>query len=318
MMLLLNSIRMRTTLKLEVSDDCISMLLSTWQHTSHYIFLYLIVWFDVQREGKIGYHEATVAEVDFDSNVKRVKFHFWRLSSDRDEWIEVGSPRIAPHHSYTPRPKTGYKTSDISGDNKMSNDVGQKRKAGDMDGEVNGEGSAQDRKKGGFQVFPQSTIDYLNSWISLHRVNPFPDAEEKARICADTGLSKRQVGDWMARARKKLRKKSNDKKKSPSATVSSISSSPSKVENLLLALKNPNSQGAQLVPGVKAGVAAPTNVSENETKGKTTIKELEVYMKTWLANPANASNLMPSSAQKDQIVLETGIEKNRLEGWFYR
>ena len=259
-----------------------------------------------------------MAEVDFDSNVKRVKFHYWRLSSDRDEWIEVGSPRIAPHHSYTPRPKTGYKTSDISGDNKMSNNAGEKRKAGDMDDAVNGEDSAQDRKKGGFQVFPQSTIDYLNSWISLHRVNPFPDAEEKARICADTGLSKRQIGDWMARARKKLRKKSNDKKKSPSATVSSISSSPTKVENLLLALKNPNSQGAQLVPGVKAAVAAPTNVSESETNGKTSIKELEVYMKTWLAQPANANNLMPSSAKKDQIVLETGIEKNRLEGWFYR
>ena len=60
----------------------------------------------------------------------------------------------------------------------------------------------------------------------------------------------------MARARKKLRKKSNDKKKSPSATVSSISSIPSKVENLLLALKNPNSQ-PQLVPGVKAAIAAP-------------------------------------------------------------
>jgi len=75
---------------------------------------------------------------------------------------------------------------------------------------------------------------------------------------------------------------------------------------------------AQLVPGVKTGVATPTNASESETKGKTTIKELEVYMKTWLANPANANNLMPSSAQKDQIVLETGIEKNRLEGWFYR
>ena len=193
-----------------------------------------------------------MAEVDFDSNVKRVKFHYWRLSSDRDEWIEVGSPRIAPHHSYTPRPKTGYKTADVSGDNKMSNNVGEKRKAGDMDDVMNGEDSAQDRKKGGFQVFPQSTIDYLNSWISLHRVNPFPDAEEKARICADTGLSKRQLGDWMARARKKLRKKSNDKKKSPSATVSSISSIPSKVENLLL-----NSQ-PQLVPGVKAAVAAPT------------------------------------------------------------
>ena len=47
----------------------------------------------------MGYHEAQVVELDFESNVKRVKFHFHRLSSDRDEWIEVGSPRIAPHVS---------------------------------------------------------------------------------------------------------------------------------------------------------------------------------------------------------------------------
>ena len=56
-------------------------------------------WFDVQRDGKIGYHEAQVVELDFDSNVKRVKFHFYKLSSDRDEWVDVGSPRIAPHVS---------------------------------------------------------------------------------------------------------------------------------------------------------------------------------------------------------------------------
>ena len=60
---------------------------------------YSTAWFDVQREGKVGYHEAQVVEVDFRSNVKRVKFHFYKISSDRDEWIEVGSPRIAPHVS---------------------------------------------------------------------------------------------------------------------------------------------------------------------------------------------------------------------------
>jgi len=67
-----------------------------------------------------------------------------------------------------------------------------------------------------------------------------------------------------------------------------------------------------------ASAAAAFNSNTNGQESKISIKELEVYMKTWLANPANANNLMPSSAQKDQIVLETGIEKNRLEGWFYR
>lgn len=56
-------------------------------------------WFDVQREGKVGYHEAQVVELDLESNVKRIKFHFWKLPTDRDEWIAVGSPRIAPHVS---------------------------------------------------------------------------------------------------------------------------------------------------------------------------------------------------------------------------
>lgn len=65
---------------------------------AHFFFLFA-VWFDVQREGKVGYHEAQVIEIDFKSNVKRVKFHFWKLSIDRDEWVEVGSPRIAPHVS---------------------------------------------------------------------------------------------------------------------------------------------------------------------------------------------------------------------------
>jgi hypothetical protein len=57
------------------------------------------VWFDVQREGKNGYHEAQVIELDLESNIRRAKFHFWKLSSDRDEWVEIGSPRIAPHVS---------------------------------------------------------------------------------------------------------------------------------------------------------------------------------------------------------------------------
>lgn len=50
----------------------------------------------------MGYHEAQVVELDLESNVKRIKFHFWKLPTDRDEWIAVGSPRIAPHVSIFP------------------------------------------------------------------------------------------------------------------------------------------------------------------------------------------------------------------------
>ena len=59
----------------------------------------LIAWFDVLRESEIGYREAKVIDVDFKSNLKRVKFHFWHLKKDQDEWIEIGSPRVAPHVS---------------------------------------------------------------------------------------------------------------------------------------------------------------------------------------------------------------------------
>lgn len=64
-----------------------------------YSLFFFTAWFDVQREGKQGYHEAQVIELDLESNVRRVKFHFWKLSCDRDEWVEIGSPRIAPHVS---------------------------------------------------------------------------------------------------------------------------------------------------------------------------------------------------------------------------
>ena len=126
-------------------------------------------------------------------------------------------------------------------------------------------------------IFPNFTIDYLNECYSL---NPYPYADQKARIALVTGLNKMQVEDWMARARMEQRKKANR----PSTTVSSV-------------------------PGVKAGV-------------QITIKELGAYMKSWISKNAFSRDwvltLTPSPSQKDQIVLDTGIERNRLEGWLYR
>jgi len=59
-----------------------------------------------------------------------------------------------------------------------------------------------------------------------------------------------------------------------------------------------------------------TSAQLAQQKAKTTIKELEVYMKKWLLSPEG--NLMPSKSQKDKIILETGIERSQLEGWLYR
>jgi len=330
------------------------------------------MWFDVQRKGKVGYHEGQVMELDFKSHVKRVKFHFWKLSSDRDEWIDVGSPRIAPHHSYTPRPLEGYgnKTSDrkkcsngLSSSNVATGALPQKRK---IDHFVLAKSSecteaTVDESKTAFQ-FEKSTIDHLNSWVSHHSANPFPSISEKERIIADTGLSKRQLGDWMARARKKLRrtthqlnKHSNqDKAQTPGETfadvtsVKSIQSSPTKVENLLLALRNPLPQQNRCHEGTEQGSVQETiqamqhqtaiedtfksaekvcKSTQTELAGerqlggeklKTPIKELETYMKRWLSCSENKGNLMPSLDQKEKIIEETGIEKKRLEGWFFR
>ena len=57
--------------------------------------------FDILRTGKKQYCEGIVVDVDFASSVKKVLFHFPRMATKWDEWIEINSPRIAPHHSYT-------------------------------------------------------------------------------------------------------------------------------------------------------------------------------------------------------------------------
>ena len=58
-----------------------------------------------------------------------------------------------------------------------------------------------------FSLFPKITVDYLNKWLAQHSENPYPSIDEKEKIMADTGLSKRQIGDWMSRARKKMKAK---------------------------------------------------------------------------------------------------------------
>ena len=41
-------------------------------------------------------------------------------------------------------------------------------------------------------------------------------------------------------------------------------------------------------------------------------------MQSWISRPENEDNLMPSLQQKQQIMEEIGVDKKRLEGWFYR
>ena len=62
--------------------------------------------FDVQRSKKSKFTIATVRLVDFSGSVKRILFHFAKTSAERDEWVEFGSPRIAPLYSKVPRKKS--------------------------------------------------------------------------------------------------------------------------------------------------------------------------------------------------------------------
>lgn len=55
--------------------------------------------FDVRRSDTDNYSIATVTKVDSSAPVRRIMFHLAKTSSDQDEWIEFGSPRIAPLYS---------------------------------------------------------------------------------------------------------------------------------------------------------------------------------------------------------------------------
>jgi hypothetical protein len=59
--------------------------------------------FDVKRSDRDAFSVATVTKVDFSGTTKRIMFHFAKTSSDRDEWVEFGSSRIAPLYSIVSR-----------------------------------------------------------------------------------------------------------------------------------------------------------------------------------------------------------------------
>jgi hypothetical protein len=59
-------------------------------------FIHLVAKFDVRRSDKDHYTLACVTRVDFVGTQKKIRFHFAKSSTCRDEWIEFGSDRIAP------------------------------------------------------------------------------------------------------------------------------------------------------------------------------------------------------------------------------
>ena len=89
--------------------------------------------FDVQRSKKSKFTTATVKLIDFSGSVKRILFHFAKTSSERDEWIEFGSSRIAPLYSKVLKKvaKQDSKQDKISNDSKegkvLNSEIGSKR-----------------------------------------------------------------------------------------------------------------------------------------------------------------------------------------------
>lgn len=74
--------------------------------------------------------------------------------------------------------------------------------------------------------------------------------------------------------------------------------------------------GATVILEKGASGAVPPKKSNVELKP--TSVELNTFMQSWISRPENKNNLMPSLQQKQQIMEEIGVDKKRLEGWFYR
>jgi hypothetical protein len=248
-----------------------------------------------------------------------------------------------PHsqHSYTPRPLESYSSRSKKNTvkckewmNEMPSAVvtvlPQKRKMDDPDKvEPKSEGASDEPT--GFALFAKPIIEYLNKWMIQHADYPYPTPSEKAVIIAETGLTKRQISDWMARSRKKLKtipitnNSTNSKKpelelSNDIATLDSAHNNPANGKNLLLDLRNQTGMPGHDNPagtiGVKEEILASPATNPMSSDKPTSIKDLEIFMKTWLTS--SGGNLFPTLAQKESIILATGIDKKRLEGWFFR
>jgi len=75
-------------------------------------------------------------------------------------------------------------------------------------------------------------------------------------------------------------------------------------------------------PAVSSNANSTTNTptageKSSQSDAKPSSEELNTYMDKWVATHAPI-NLMPSLKQKETIIEETGVDKKRLESWFYR
>src|SRR5277367_5145029 len=51
--------------------------------------------------------------------------------------------------------------------------------------------------------FSRETVRLLRNWLSVHHVHPYPTEEEKEDLKRKTGLTKLQITNWLANARRR-------------------------------------------------------------------------------------------------------------------
>ena len=55
---------------------------------------------------------------------------------------------------------------------------------------------------GSNNMFPAKITNILMNWLVENYKYPYPDENEKLRLCRETGLSKKQLMSWLTDARR--------------------------------------------------------------------------------------------------------------------
>ncbi|KAL7473776.1 hypothetical protein ACHAXS_014443 [Conticribra weissflogii] len=281
-------------------------------------------WFDVRREGKVGYSEAQVVELDFNSNVKRVKFHFYKTKSEMDEWIEIGSPRIAPHHSYTPTYPGGKL--EVTKKKNKSYAGGTKKK----------------KKKGNESVIDESNV-VGSSKVTISLKKPSKRREKNKAFKSKKGVEKRES---------KLPQMIDDQLPHPALSnrlffnkgenftpTEETEEAPGNSSSSLKRRKETSEQDTESTVNTKEGdkhiqnlpremkIDDLTQRSRNEEQSpgpnkKPALKsakfsqEIYDYLNAWVAK--NPTIPVPSQEEKATIMNDTGLERRQLSDWLHR
>ena len=194
-------------------------------------------------------------------------------------------------------------------------------------------------------TFPKSTVDYLNKWLDDHKSFPFPSNEEKLIIMASTGLNKRQLSDWLAKARKKHKHQTDTTSKNSdhgnTAIQPHVNNSPALVKDPVLELKDAMPLGAQssivsksnivsadqkvttqvIIPGIpKSSALLKASTASSQSKSSVGLsEEAKVYLSRWIN--LHRSHPFPDKREKDKMLKDLGLvpsDLRKLDGWFSR